>query len=180
MDRRVDQDQLWIRVLQALHGPGAAVSRTVVDDPEDAASIIVRWSSHYLLDEAVKGLDAVLGLAAAKDPGIVDIETGDVGPGPAPKVLVLHLHRATRAASTRRVFAPTGLNAGFLVGRDHELVILQRLAFPSAGIQIKNATGFFGKVGIAWEDPATVVPGPNVILMQPAPQRAAADRSYQA
>jgi hypothetical protein len=57
----MNQDQLRIRALQALHGPGTAVGRTVVDDPEDAASIIVRRSSHYLLDEAVKGVDAILG-----------------------------------------------------------------------------------------------------------------------
>jgi len=180
MDWGVNQHQLWIRTLQSLHGPGAAVSRTVVDDPEDAASIMVRWSSHDLLDEAVKGLDAVLGLAAAKDPGIVDIQSGDVGQGAAPKVLVLYLHRATRAASASGMFAPPGLNAGFLVGGDHELIILQGVAFPLAGIQIQDAAGFFGKVGIAWEDPATVVPGANGVLMQPAPKRAAADGSHQA
>jgi hypothetical protein len=142
----MQKDQLWIRALQALHGPEAPVSRAVVHNPEDPASIIVRRSSHYLLDEAVKGLDAVLGLAAAKNPGMVDIQTGDVGPGPAPKVLVLYLHRATRAAGTSRVFATPGLNAGFLVGGDHELVICQRLPFPGAGIQIENATGFVRKV----------------------------------
>src|ERR1017187_162934 len=103
MDWRVDQDQVWIRVVQALRGPGSAVCRTIVDAPEDAASIIVRRSSHYLLDETVKGFDAVLGFAAAKDPGIVNIQTGDVGPGSAPNVLVLYLHRATRAAGASRV-----------------------------------------------------------------------------
>ena len=180
MDRRVNQYQLWIRDLQALHGPGAPVSRTVVDDPEDAASIIVRRSSHYLLNEPVKRLNAIFLLAAPKDPGIVNIQTRDVGPGPAPKVLVLDLHRFPRAASASGMFAPPGLNAGFLVGGDHELIILQGLAFPLAGIQIQDAAGFFGKVGIAWEDPATVVPGANGVLMQPAPKRAATDGSHQA
>src|SRR5215471_16710312 len=134
MNRRVDQDQLWIGTLQALHSPGTAVSRTIVNDPKDAASIIVRRSSHDLLHKAVKGLDAVFGLAAAKDPGMVDIETGDVSPGPAPEVFVLHLHRGTRAACASGMFAPPGLDAGFLVCRDHEFVILQRLVFPVAGI----------------------------------------------
>ena len=180
MDRRVDQDQLWICALQALHGPEAAVSRTVVDDPEDAASVVVGRSSHDLLDEAVKRLDAILLFAATKDPGMVDIQTGDVGPGPAPKVLVLDLHRATRAAGASGVFAAPGLNAGFLVGGDHELIIFQRLTFPMAGIQIEYATGFVGKVGIAREDPTAVIPGSNGVLMQPAPKRAAADGSHQA
>src|ERR1035438_7917411 len=36
------------------------------------------------------------------------------------------------------------------------------------------------KLGIAWEDPATVVPRPNGVLMQPAPKRAATDGSHPA
>jgi len=42
MDGRVNQHQLWVGALQTLHGSGTAVSRTVVYDPEDAASIVVR------------------------------------------------------------------------------------------------------------------------------------------
>src|SRR5215831_657629 len=179
MNRRVNQDQLWIRALQTLHGPGAAVSRTVVNDPEDAARIIVRRTRHDLLDQTVKGFDAVVGFAAAKDPGMVDVQTGDVGPGSAAKVFVLHLHGTTRPACASGVFAAAGLNAGFLVRRNHEFIIFQRFVFPYAGIQIENAAGFAGKVGIAWEDPTAVIPGPNGILVQPAPKRAAADRSHQ-
>ena len=41
MDRRVNQDHVWVSTLQALYGSGAAVSRAVVDNPEDAASIVV-------------------------------------------------------------------------------------------------------------------------------------------
>src|ERR1700680_3532831 len=33
MDRCVNQDHVWVLVLQALHSSGAAVSRTVVDNP---------------------------------------------------------------------------------------------------------------------------------------------------
>jgi hypothetical protein len=80
---------------------------------------------------------------------MVDIQTGDVGPGSAPKILVLYLHRATRAAGASGMFASPGLNASFFVRGDHELIILQRLPFPCAGIQIENAAGFVGKVGIA-------------------------------
>ena len=61
--------------------PGAAVSRTIINDPKDAAGIIVRRSSHDLLYEAVKGLDAVVGFAAAEDPDMMDIETGDLSRG---------------------------------------------------------------------------------------------------
>ena len=78
------------------------------------------------------------------------------------------------------MFATACLNAGFLVGRDHELIVLQRFTFPSAGVQIEYAAGFVSEVGIAWEDPTTVVPGPNGVLMQPAPKRAATEGSNQA
>src|SRR5215469_1940808 len=54
-------------------------------------------------------------------------------------------------------------------------------ALPSQlrAVQIENATSFVGKVGITREDPTAVIPGPNGILMQPAPKRAAADGRHQ-
>src|SRR5580704_7465470 len=154
MDRRVNQDQMWIRASQALHGSGAAVSRTVVDNPEDAARIVVWRSSHYLLYQSVKSLNAILLLAAAKDPRMVNIQTGDVGPGTISKVLVFDLHRPTRSAGASGVFAAPCLDAGLLIGRDHELIIFQRLTLPLAGIQIQYAASFVSEVGIAWKDPA--------------------------
>jgi hypothetical protein len=165
MDWRVNQDQLRIRALQALHGSGAAVSRTVVDDPEDATRIVVWRSSHYLLYQSVKRLNAILLLAAAKDPGMVNIQRGDVGSGAASRVLVLDLHRPTRSAGASGVFAAPCLHAGLFVGRDHQLLILQWLTLPLAGIQIQYATGFISEVGIAWKDPTTVAPGPNGVLV---------------
>ena len=86
-----------------------------------------------------------------------------------------------RGGGTREwVFAATCLDAGFLVGGDHKLVVLKRRAFPSACIQIEYAASFVGEVGIARKDPTPVVPGPNGVLVQPAPKRAATDRSHQA
>jgi hypothetical protein len=120
---------------------------------------------HHLLYQSVKRFNAILLLAAAKDPGMVDIQTSDVGPGAASKVLVLDLHRPTRAAGASGVFAAPGLNAGLLVGRDHELIVFQWLTLPLTGLQIEYAAGFVGEVGIAWKDPATVVTGPNGVLM---------------
>jgi hypothetical protein len=54
MDGRVDEHQLRIAILQALHGPGSTMGGTVVDDPEDAAGVVVRGTRHYLLDQAIK------------------------------------------------------------------------------------------------------------------------------
>jgi len=54
---------------------------------------------------------------------------------------------------------------GFLVGRYHELIIFQRLTFPLAGIQIQQAAGLVGEVGIARENPTPVVPGTDGVVM---------------
>ena len=155
------------------------MGRTVVDNPEDAAGIVVRRSGHYLLDQAVKGCDAVLALAATKDPGMVDIQAGDVGPGPAAKVLMLDLHAAPRSAGASGVFPASGLDACFLVGGDHKLIVFQRLSSPFAGVKIQQSARFFGEVGIAREDPTAVIPRPDGVLMQPPPKSAAADGSHQ-
>ena len=75
-----------------------------------AARFVVRRPGYYLLDEAVKRLNTILRFAAAKDPGVMNIQTGNVGPGPAAKVLVLDLHDAPGTAGTSSVFAPPCLN----------------------------------------------------------------------
>jgi len=83
MDGRMDENQIGVTIPQSLHGPGTAVRRTVVDNPEHTAGIVVRRASHDLLDQAVEGSDAVLRLTATEDPGVVDIQPGNVGPGAA-------------------------------------------------------------------------------------------------
>lgn len=74
------------------------------------------------------------------------------------------------------MFAMAGLNAGLFVRGDHELIWLQEPALPAAGVQIEDAASFDGKVRIAWKDPTAMVPGPNRIFMQPAPDRAIRNR----
>ncbi len=74
----------------------------------------------------------------------------------------------------------SSLDAGLFVGGDHELIALQRPAVPGAGIEIENPAGLGGKLWVARKDPTAVIPGPNGILMQPAPDRAAGDGRDQA
>jgi hypothetical protein len=66
--------------------------------------------------------------------------------------------------------ATTGLNAGLLVGRKHEFIGLQRLSVPLMLIQIEDSTGFGSKIRIAWENPTAVLPRPNRVLAEPAPE----------
>ena len=68
------------------------------------------------------------------------------------------------------MLAAAGLNAGLLIGRDDELIFLQGFAFPLTAIQIQNASRLGGKIRIPRKNPTPVIPGPNGILMQPAPK----------
>ena len=127
----------------------------------------------------MKGCDAILCFAATEDSGAVDVQCGDVGPGTATEVFMLDMHGSARTATLRGVFAAASLNAGLFIGGDDEFVILQRPVLPLSGVEIQYAAGLGGEVRVAREYPTAVVPRPNGVFMQPAPQRAAADRGNQ-
>ena len=77
------------------------------------------------------------------------------------------------------MLAPPGLNAGLFVSREDIFVALEGLAIPAARIQIQYSASLDGKGGITWKDPATVTPGTNGVLMEPAPDGAARDAGNQ-
>jgi hypothetical protein len=70
---------------------------------------------HYLLHEAIKGSDPILGLATAKDSGAMYVQRSHIGPGTATEIFVFDAHGGARSASPRGVLAPTRLDAGLLV-----------------------------------------------------------------
>src|SRR5438552_3560289 len=70
--------------------------RAIVHNPEDATGVVIRRSGHHLLDEPVKGCDAILGFTTAKDSGAVEVQRGNIGPGTATEVLMLDLHGSAR------------------------------------------------------------------------------------
>src|ERR1019366_624416 len=112
---------------------------------------------------------------AAKHFGAVDIEGGQVRPGAAALVFVLDAHGHAGLRRQRRVFTRPRLNAGLLVGGQHELVITQQLPLPPPLVKIEDAPGLDGKLGIAGKDPAAMLPRPNRIRIEPAPDGAVAD-----
>ena len=73
------------------------------------------------------------------------------------------------------MFAPSGLDAGLLVGGEHVIARPQRGATPTALVEIENAAGLAGESRIAWEDPDAMPPGAQRILVEPAPEGGAAD-----
>jgi hypothetical protein len=150
-----------------------------IHDPEDVTGVVIRRSCHHLLDETVEGCDSIPGLAAAKDSGSVDVQCRDVGPGAATEIFMLDMHGSAGTATLRGVFAAASLNAGLFIGGDDEFVILQRPALPLSGVEIQYTACLGGEVRVTRENPTAVVPRPNGVLMQPAPQSAAAERGNQ-
>jgi hypothetical protein len=67
-----------------------------------------------------------------------------------------------------------------LVGRNHEIVVSQRLSLPLSFIEIEDPSCLGGELRVAWEDPTAVLPGANGILVQPAPQRGLTQPGNQA
>jgi len=116
MDRSVYHGQSRLEAAETVLGFSATVGRAIVHDPEDAARVVVRRSSQHLLDQPVKGRNAVFEFAAAKDSGVVDVQGGDIGPGTATEVLVFDTHGCAWPAGLRGVFAAAGLDAHFFIG----------------------------------------------------------------
>jgi len=123
MDGSVHENQPGELLLEADDGCVAAMGTAVVDDPKDASGVIVGRSGHDLLDEVKERNDAGGGLATAKDPSVMNIESGEVGPSAAAVVLVLDAHGAARGRRQSGMRAAAGLNAGLLVGRDVKFIV---------------------------------------------------------
>jgi hypothetical protein len=75
----------------------------------------------------------------------------------------------------RGVLAVPRLDRGLLVAADDVVAGMQQLAFPAAGVQVEDAAGVGGEVGVAREDPGAVLPRLDRVLGQPAPDGHAGD-----
>jgi hypothetical protein len=132
-----------------------------------------------LFHQAIQGRDAGSYFAAAKDAGVMNIESSDVRPGAATILFVFDEHGAIGRGWQRGMLAPPGLNAGLFVSRDDVFVTLEGLAIPATRIQIQYSASLDGKGGITGKDPAAVTPRTNGILMEPPPDGAARDAGHQ-
>ncbi len=72
------------------------------------------------------------------------------------------------------------LDAGFLVGREHEVTAAQGRAFPTAFVEVEHTAGLGGELWIAGKNPASISPGTNRVAAEPAPECGAADLSHDA
>jgi len=175
---RVDEVQIRPTSLEPVDAALSAVRRAVVDDPKDATSRAIRFSAHDLVDQSIEGGDSGVAFTATEELGSVDIPGGQVSPGPLALVVMFDSHGSPRHRPSRGVNASSGLDAGFLVCRDDELVHPQRSTVPSAGVEIEDASRFGAKVGILGEDPAAVTPRADRVLAEPAPEGGLCDGGH--
>src|SRR5207249_6727724 len=123
----------------------------------------------HFADEFIERSDAGFLHTGPEDLRSSHIPCGQIGPSPTPLVFVLDSHDLSWPCRQGLVLAPSSLNACLLVGRDDEIVCCQRLPEPDPLIEVQDATGLLGKVGISREDPASVAPRPYGIFGKPSP-----------
>src|SRR5664279_5028258 len=70
----------------------------------------------------------------------------------------------------------TTCGSSLLVAGDHVVVGTEWLALPGAGVQVKDAFGLYGEVGIADRDPGPVLPGLDRVVGEDAPHGRRRDR----
>ena len=73
------------------------------------------------------------------------------------------------------VLAPPGLNAGLLVSAENVIAWPQRCTFPTAQVKVKDETSLAGKLWVAWEYAAAMMPGPQRVLAEPTSEGGATD-----
>ena len=96
MNGCVNQDGVGPALLESSNGSLAAMRGTIVDDPENAFGRSIRFLGHDLVHQSVKRNDTGCGFTAAKDPGMMDVPSCEVGPGPEPLVFGFHAHALIR------------------------------------------------------------------------------------
>ena len=111
---------------------------------------------------------------------MVDIPGGQIGPGSEASILMLDLEGRVGLGRHRGVATLAGLDGGFLIGAHDELIRSEWLALPNALVEIEQTGGLGEKVRIAGKQPATMLPGPDGVLMEPAPDGGPADGGHQA
>ena len=110
----------------------------------------------------------------------MDVPRGQIGPGPAARILVFHLHGRSGAGRLRRMATQARLDAGLLVRREHVRGRPQGDPRPEAGIEVEDRGGLGSEVRVPREEPTPVAPGAQRIGLQPAGDGRAAYCRHQA
>lgn len=179
MDWSMDKSDSRPGFLESVGRCGTSVRGTIVDDPEDPASGAIGFVRHYVFNESIKGNDTGGGIATAEDFCAMHIPGSEIGQGAPALVFVLDTQRTAGGGRCGRMTAGARLDAGFLVGGDHEIVGTQGFVVPATFIEVEDTSCFLGELGVAGKDPAAVAPGSDGVPIEPTPEGGAADFRYQ-
>ena len=153
--------------------------RSVVHDPEHRARFVVGRLAHHLVDQPSERRNASAGLAAPEHLHPVYVQCGQIRPG-APRAY---------SCSTRMGLPAPAARLGCMRKRAWMLVFssvdtTNSSSRSSRPCQLRAYRSRM-RADLAWncgsrrEDPAAVLPGPDRVLVQPAPYRAIADARHQ-
>ena len=70
------------------------------------------------------------------------------------------------------------LDTGLLIGTQNKFIVFESFSVVNPLIEVKDSPGFFGKLRVSGENPGTMLPRFDSILIQPSPHRTIADRSH--
>src|SRR5512136_739418 len=145
------------------------MGRAVVDDPKDTAGVTVRGLAHDLSHQAIEWFNTSALLATPENLCSVNIQGCQIGPGTTAGILMFDAGGLVRTWGQGRMLTNACLDAGFFVGTDHEFVGPEGLPLPLSRIQVEDAPGFGGEIGIARKYPAAMLPWSDGIFVQPTP-----------
>ena len=165
MDGTMNHPEVGVAPLQALHTALTTVGGAIVHDPEHASSRPIGFLAHRLVNQPIEWCDAAGGFAPSEDPGTMHIHGSQIGPCAQSLIFVLDLHRVTRLWRDGGMDAAACLDAGFLVSRDHKLVVLERFTLPLSLIEIENPSRLCRKIRVTRKNPTPVLPWTDGVLV---------------
>jgi len=155
------------------------MGRAIVNDPKDTSCCSIRRLTHNVVNKTIEGCDVASTFASTEQLGAMNIKSRNIGPSAATGIFMLHFHRQTWLGRIGGMTTATRLDAGFLIGRENKLIILQGATIPYLFIEIQDSPCFLSKLGITRKYPGTITPGTNGILMKPSPYGAVTDRGCE-
>ncbi len=165
--------------IHPLHRSLAPVRRAVVHHPEHSIRRAVDRPLHHLLDQSPERLDSCLGLAEAHHQPLLNVPGRQILQRPATLVFRFDSPTTTWGRPKGRVTADAGLDAGLLVRADDPVKPIDSFALPVTLVQIQDDGGLLEEVGGTGENPVLVLPGLDGVLVEDAPDGAAADGLVQ-
>jgi len=175
MNRGMDQESIRPTGADTLYRLLTTMSGAVIHNPKDALGGFVGFLTHDLSEEALGWGNAAFLLTAAEELSVVDVPSRQIAPSAMAKIFVFDAHRAARSRWQGGLLTPSGLNAGFLICRDHEFRTMEGFALPEPGIEIEDAPGLASEIRIAGKNPTPMLPGTKGVGTEPTPQGRATD-----